>query len=235
MMPIRPAHVQSVVNEMQLAALEEIIARSESSYVQVGETLDRMRQLFVSANQFEEHCNKIWGWSKSTIYEKIQAAAIANRVRIFGKAPPTKECAMALGKLVVTDQKPMWRQMIASGPERMTAAYVYDKVEEKLGRPLNALPGEMGLDVRSVFAALSGAGKLAVIRKAEAAALAAGEHSQQDPATNGNLRSTIDAVIRLAARMFRLAKQAGMKPETVQSKVASWIEQESGRLLDREQ
>jgi hypothetical protein len=199
-----PAIVSSSINVAKIEKLDAQIDKLESSFIDVGRLLDAMRREFPSSDKFEVHCYKVRGWSPSTIYEKIQAAEIAVRLRKFGTLP-TKETAMQLASLGEEDQVKAWRKAIDTARGRITAAHVAKCVEAVIGRPPDAAPGECSDLARAAFDALPPTAKLAAMQRDQEAAKAS------RPTARESGRSTdaeiVGAILRHALAQTKLIDQ----------------------------
>lgn len=144
------------IDPQAMADAERVIDRSLKSYVELGQGLRRLADLFGAgrSKQFEAHALKCWGLARTTVYELMQAAAIALQVRKPGLPPASKEVAMMLAPLQEEERGTFWRELTKSVPGRLTAAVVAAAVQARLGRPYDALPGERSDEDRILFGCL---------------------------------------------------------------------------------
>lgn len=174
---VRPAATRTA----QLATLEEAVRKAERRYLDAGKALAAMRALFPTSDLFEVHACRAFGWSRSTLYRKIQATEIAESVRKFGPTPDTEDLALVLAQLAPEQRGPVWREACRTAAgSRATHAHLAACVEAVLGRPHDAAPGESS-DAEA-FAALPPQEQLAAIQRDERAA--------EDAAKKGAARAT---------------------------------------------
>lgn len=112
------AIVKSALDQKAIAKLEAKVDALEASYVDVGRALDGIRSLFYSAGQsweeFSDHCNRVWEWTKTTVDDKIASAEIAvELLRNSGVMPRNMYIALAFRPLESPDRLKVWKQLIS--------------------------------------------------------------------------------------------------------------------------
>ena len=144
-----------------LVALESTIERGMSSFIEVGNALSAIaneRLYQPDYKDFDEYCQKRWGFSKSTGYNYIKSAATAQRVQTIGKHL-TYTQALAVSQIANADQQLDFArtQDIEAMPTRQVQATVSDALEikEKKGEKAVAgdvrfVPSAIGIPVDSV-------------------------------------------------------------------------------------
>lgn len=134
MIPAPATRVRSAVDQKALAKLEAKVDGLESSYIEVGQSLEAIRLLYerggLSSDEFETHCYNLWGWAKVTVYEKIRAAQIAVLVRRAVPPPANLTIALALSTLDEADRIKVWKQVATEARGRITAAAVREAVAD---------------------------------------------------------------------------------------------------------
>lgn len=227
-----PQAVRSVVDPRKLASLERQIDAAEASFIDVGHALDKLRRLFLDGKTFEAHCARVWGWGRSTVYERIQAASIANEVRNLGQTPRSREVALALAACGDTkSRRAAWKDALETYGDRPTAAQVAKVVEKATGRPPDALPGERSAEfVEELMGQLTLAMPEGMEALDEAAAEAAASGRQRDEDEPDQEQRFWQALADAIGKAQRRLQRAEAQPVPVE--LLTWLKQ-GAAILDR--
>jgi hypothetical protein len=126
----------SEAEKKKLQSCEKKIASSSECFVEVGESLQAIRDQKLyreSHNTFESYCEQVWGFGRSYAYRQIKAAKIvADLLAENGKETPlptTEGQARELGRLTKSQRvEAMLNAKALCGDFRMTSAQVQQAV-----------------------------------------------------------------------------------------------------------
>lgn len=136
--------------------------------------------------------------------------------------PASKEVAIALAGLNDQDRRKLWKELNEQARGRITAAAVLKAIEDRLGKPAGAGPGEVAPELAAAFESLPAEAKLDTIHRAEEDAreheVSRHEHADSSPAER------IEQGLRLLRRAETLFLGLGDEAEFVIGKIRQAIE-----------
>lgn len=126
---------KEVINDLLMC--EAVIQQGLSSFVEVGKSLAKIRNLKLYRNDystFEQYCVERWGMARPYAYQVIAASEVVNNLSAnadsFPALPQTESQARPLTKLKnPDDQRAVWDRITQSYPaQSLTAAIIEDEV-----------------------------------------------------------------------------------------------------------
>ncbi len=135
----------SLAESKRLIALESVISKGISSFIEVGNALAEVRdsKLYKSEHKtFEDYCREKWGMSKAYSYRFISSAETASNLSPMGDKPTSERQVRPLTKLdSPAQQQKAWTRATEiakeEGKEQPAARHVEQAVNERI-RPIVA-------------------------------------------------------------------------------------------------
>lgn len=129
----------SISESARLVALEKVIERGLSSFIEVGEALWEIRdsKLYrIEFKTFENYCRKKWGFKRHNAFDLIDTASAAKNVEDI-QQPRNRETARPLTKLdSPADQREAWQAAVDASDGKPTAKHVEAAVNSRI-RPIS--------------------------------------------------------------------------------------------------
>ena len=121
------------IEEFEFAQLEEVIARGQESFLEVGEALSKIRdgRLYRKYyGTFQEYCEERWSWGASRARQLIAAVAVAESIKCVTRVTlPDEAAARELGKLPVEQRAEIIREAAKTGAP--TASAIREEVNKR--------------------------------------------------------------------------------------------------------
>lgn len=175
----------------ELKCAEQDLARADASFHHAGKALAAIHGGRLYRPQtWAQYCA---GWDLSTdrADQLMKAAAAMDRLakcRQLSALPARESHVRPLLQLAEEDQADAWAAVVAATKgKRPTAADVERVVEDRLGRPADAAPGEVSSATRQALAAMTPEGQRAVVERSQESARTGGrvqDNDNQDARTN---------------------------------------------------
>lgn len=202
---ISAAAMLTAAEQAELGKQEQAIELAERDYIKVGRALEIINdKRLYRPKTFESYIQARFDHGKDWAYDRIKGAEVAANVGNSRYFPANLEQSLMLSALSPDDQRKAWKQAVDTARQRITAAHVAKCVEQILGRPPDAAPGEVSIQAMAAFSALPPEGQLEVLRRSEEAATA--KSRQQGPARQAGGSNESDCIREIAAKVDRLKK-----------------------------
>lgn len=130
----------SISESARLIALEKVIQRGLSNFIEVGEALLSIRdeRLYrIEHKTFEDYCRKKWSFTRHQANRLIGASAAVANLEPTGSKPASERQMRPLVPLEPEQQREAWEAAVEASDGKPTAKHVEAAVENIRHRPIS--------------------------------------------------------------------------------------------------
>lgn len=133
----------SDVDTSQLAEAEVVIERGLGTFVEVGAALLAIRDARLyrqTHGTFEEYCRGRWNLARNYANKLIAASVVVSNVGTTVPIPSSERIARPLTQLQPDEQREVWRGIVETHGEKVTAADVTQAVRQRIATASGLAP-----------------------------------------------------------------------------------------------